>query len=253
MKPATHTVYRPRGLTDFAPAAIGPLALVNRHHPLQPGYTLSLLPPDERFPDILMERRAATLLSACLLAAGAAGKIVPVSGWRSRKEQQAIWDSTLAEEGEDFTRSYVAFPGCSEHETGLAIDLAAAAPQIDPIRPLLPWDGVCGVFRRLAPRYGFILRYPAHKTAVTGIAEEPWHFRYVGVPHAGYMARHDLCLEEYHDRLDQEPLALRLSNGCAVTVRRLPETAPLPPAAGPRQISRDNRGGLIVTDWEVAL
>ena len=59
-------------------------------------------------------------------ASAGAGRIVPVSGWRSRKEQQAIWDDTLAKQGEAFTRSYVALPGCSEHETGLAIDLAEA-------------------------------------------------------------------------------------------------------------------------------
>ena len=112
-------------------------------------------------------------------AAGAAGEIVPVSGWRPRAQQQSIWDDTMRKEGEAFTKQFVAKPGCSEHETGLAIDLARAA-HIDFIRPHLPYDGACGRFRALAAKYGFIQRYSREKTALTGIACEPWHFRYVG-------------------------------------------------------------------------
>lgn len=83
-----------------------------------------------------------------------------MSGWRSFGEQQSIWDDTLAKEGEAFTRQYVAFPGCSEHQTGLAMDLAKAAPSIDFIRPDFPDEGPCGTFRRLAAQYGLIQRYP---------------------------------------------------------------------------------------------
>ena len=60
----------------------------------------------------------------------------------------------------------------------------SAAEHIDFIRPDFPDDGVCGAFRRAAARYGFLERYTREKEALTGIAEEPWHFRYVGVPHA---------------------------------------------------------------------
>ena len=76
---------------------------------------------------------------------------------------------------------------CSEHQTGLAIDLGLASEEIDVIRPNFPYSGVCAAFRKQAADYGFILRYPAGKEAVTGIAYEPWHFRYVGVPHARFM------------------------------------------------------------------
>ena len=146
------------------------LMLVNRSHPLPDSTVPELAAPDPAYPEILMERRASLLLSACIRAAGGEGQIIPVSGWRSHAEQQAIWDDTMKKEGPSFTRSYVAYPGCSEHETGLAIDLALAAPEIDFIRPNFPYDGVCGSFRRLAPRYGFVERYRADKQAVTGIA-----------------------------------------------------------------------------------
>lgn len=253
MKTPTHLVRQPRHLGDFSDAAPGPLVLVNGRHPLQSGFAVALAPPDDRCPDILLEAQAARMLAACLQEVGAQGQIVPVSGWRSHQEQQAIWDDTLAREGEVFTRTYVAVPGCSEHETGLAIDLARAAETIDFIRPELPYDGICGDFRRAAPRYGFVERYRAHKTALTGIGAEPWHFRYVGVPHAQYMETHDLCLEEYLALLAEQPLTWPLASGRRVTVRRVSDLQTLPPARGPRQLSADNLGGFVVTDWEAAL
>ena len=176
---------------------ISTLVLVNAAHPLRGSETPDLAAPDPKYPGVLLERRAAERLAACIRAVGGAGRIVPVSGWRSRAEQQAIWDGTLAREGEAFTRQYVACPGCSEHQTGLAVDLGLAGPHIDFIRPDFPDEGVCRAFRLRAADYGFILRYPAGKEHITGIAHEPWHFRYVGAPHAARMAARNLTLEEY--------------------------------------------------------
>lgn len=234
--------------------ACGPLILVNPAHPLRPGPAPELTAPDWRFPDILLERRTAGLLSACVRAAGGPGEIVPVSGWRSRAEQQSIWDDTWAKEGESFTRRYVALPGCSEHQTGLAIDLGKRAESIDFIRPDFPDEGVCGAFRRLAAKYGFILRYRREKEAVTGIGAEPWHFRYVGAPHAALMEENGLCLEEYGAFLDTGPKRRTLSNGRRVEVFRVAcpggaVEAELP--EGCCQISGDNAGGFILTVWEV--
>lgn len=55
--------------------------------------------------------------------------------------------------------------------------------------------------RKNSWRYGFILRYPEEKKAVTGIRYEPWHFRYVGKKAAAYMHKHDLVLEEFWKKL----------------------------------------------------
>ena len=240
---------------SIAPA-LGALILVNRSHPLQGVPCPELAAPDPAHPHLLMERRAALLLAACIRDAGARGRIVPVSGWRSHKEQQEIWDDTMAKEGEAFTRQYVAFPGCSEHESGLAIDLAQTAPEIDFIRPEFPYDGVCGDFRRLAPRYGFVERYRADKQAITGIAAEPWHFRYVEIPHALLMENRRLCLEEYIDLLRQRELTCTLENGSRIRVRRL-DAPDLQnwnrPSTGTYQLSLDNTGGVIVTQWEGTL
>lgn len=250
MSRTERTVYGARHMADFSAVRPGPLALVNREYPLPGGFTVTLAPPVEAAPDILLEAQAARMLAACLDAIGAGGRIVPVSGWRSHAEQKQIWDDTLAKEGEAFTRAYVAWPGCSEHESGLAIDLAEAAEEIDFIRPAFPYDGICGAFRRAAAQYGFIERYRANKTALTGIAAEPWHFRYVGAPHAMLIEQRGLCLEEYIGLLAEGPLTCTLSNGRRATVRRVAAGAALPPAAGLRQLSGDNAGGLILTDWE---
>lgn len=233
---------------------MGPLILVNAAHPLSDAQSPELVAAGQQFPGVLLERRAAGLLAACLQAVGSRGAIVPVSGWRSRTEQQAIWDGSLAEYGEAFTRSYVALPGCSEHETGLAIDLGQAMDHIDFLRPVFPYDGVCGAFRRLAARYGFIQRYRRDKEALTGIAEEPWHFRYVGAPHALLMEQNGLCLEEYSAFLQAAPQRCRLPGGGAAQVSYIPcggeaTTAALPDSCC--QLSGDNDDGFILTAWEV--
>ena len=233
----------------------GPLVLVNAAHPLAEGSPPRLTGLEGGC--VFLERQAARLLDACVRAAGGWRDIVPVSGWRSRAWQRSIWDETLAAEGADFTRRYVAPPGCSEHETGLAIDLGKRAERIDFIRPEFPDRGACGAFRRLAAEYGFIQRYRRDKEALTGIAEEPWHFRYVGAPHARLMEDNGLCLEEYGDFLRAGPRTCVLSNGRRVTVsyRSCPcEAAEVSlPEDACFQTSGHNDGGLILTVWEAVL
>lgn len=231
----------------------GSLILVNRNHPLQGELIPDLVPLTGGWPDQHLDRTAARMLAAAIQAVHGAGQILPVSGWRSQAEQQAIWDDTLQREGADFTARYVARPGCSEHQTGLAVDLALSADTIDFIRPAFPYDGVCGAFRQVAARYGFIERYTEEKQDKTGIAAEPWHFRYVGVPHARILTDAGLCLEEYPAFLRAAPRVVRLENGCRVQVHYLPwngteTTCPAPGACW--QLSGTNEGGFILTVWE---
>ena len=230
----------------------GPLVLVNRQHPLKAAAGDGLTAVDGRHPDILLDRQAARLLAACIQKVRGETEIVPVSGWRSQEEQQRIWDDTLAESGPDFTRKYVAYPGCSEHQTGLAIDLGRAAGVIDFIRPAFPYDGICGAFRKAAAAYGFIQRYRREKESLTGIAEEPWHFRYVGAPHARLMGENGLCLEEYGDFLRQRPRSCPLPDGRLAQVFYVPcagEETEIQLPDGCCQVSGDNAGGFIVTAW----
>lgn len=232
----------------------GTLYLVNRAHPLpEEPAAEDLASVRSGQTEVRLHQRAKVMLDQLLAAVDGAGTIIPVSGYRPQTEQQAIWDDTLEREGEDFTRKYVALPGCSEHQTGLAIDLGEAAGEIDFIRPRFPEDGVCGAFRRAAAGYGFIQRYRREKEAVTTIAEEPWHFRYVGAPHAALMEENGLCLEEYRDFVAEQPRRCALAGGRAATVSWLPcpaEGLELPEPEGCWQISGDNAGGFFLTVWE---
>ena len=230
----------------------GLLILVNAEHPIQ-HMERPALAPAVPGSDILLDTRAAAMLSGLISRIGAAGEIVPVSGWRSEAEQREIWDGAMRESGEEFTRKYVALPGCSEHQTGLAIDLALRADNIDFIRPEFPYDGVCGRFRALAADYGFVERYQGGKEGVTGIAAEPWHFRYVGRPHARIMCEMGLCLEEYVEYLRAYPYPERLLEvrgevyEAEVGFAGARDTLGLPDA--PYQVSGNNVDGYIYTLW----
>ena len=231
----------------------GSLILVNAEHPLRDGRRPPLAPAAPGSA-VLLETRASAMLTGALERLGAVGEIVPVSGWRSRAEQQQIWDGSMAENGEDFTRKYVAIPGCSDHQTGLAIDLALRSDSIDFIRPDFPYDGVCGRFRAIAADYGFIERYPAGKEKITGIAAEPWHFRYVGRPHARLMRDMGLTLEEYVELLRGYPYPGRLlsaaGGGYDAFVGFSRSYTPQEHRA-PCQVSGNNVDGYILTLWRL--
>ncbi len=183
----------------------GNLVLVNGQYPYCSENVEPSLVPVHSDSMVLLERRATVLLSKLVSSIEGWPQISAVSGWRSRGEQREIYDQSLRDNGAAFTEQFVARPDHSEHQTGLAIDLGLRKPEIDFIRPDFPYSGICQTFREKAAAYGFIERYPKGKEAITGIAHEPWHFRYVGVPHAEIMTELDLTLEEYHDFIKQYP------------------------------------------------
>ena len=122
-----------------------------------------------------------------------------VSGYRSVEEQEnnrnLSIQNYLAEglsqaDAESVTNQYFAPADASEHTTGLAIDLLgteASYSQTDSAKWLA----------NNAHRFGFILRYQQNKESITGYNFEPWHFRYVGKVHAGFIYENELTLEEY--------------------------------------------------------
>lgn len=93
-----------------------------------------------------------------------------------------------------------AYPGTSEHNVGLAIDLLAKGSSDLSNNfektPQFKW------LMENAENYGFVLRYPKDKTDITEIIYEPWHYRYVGVEHAKKMNQLNMCLEEYIEYLE---------------------------------------------------
>ena len=118
-----------------------------------------------------------------------------------------------AEARQDALRT-VALPGRSEHQTGLAVDFNDVSQNFQRTEAY-QW------LQRHGAEYGFVQRYQKEKESVTGVSEEPWHYRYVGRAHAGRMEKGKLCLEEYVLSLEirkkqagvlQKPSVLRYNN-----------------------------------------
>jgi D-alanyl-D-alanine carboxypeptidase len=118
------------------------------------------------------------------------------SGFRSYETQEAIFKNEVATFGYEQAVLYVAVPGTSEHQTGLAMDITAKSVGLELVEAL---EGTAEGrwLAENAHHYGFILRYPKGKTNITGYAFEPWHFRYVGVDIAGEIYTKGITLEEY--------------------------------------------------------
>lgn len=120
------------------------------------------------------------------------------SGFRSYDYQMALYIKYVKEYGLDKTSSLVAYPGTSEHQTGLAIDFCALEDEYfsrDLNNEERLWlQGNCY-------KHGFILRYPSDKENITGYEFEPWHYRYVGKSLANHLTENDLTLEEYYLKL----------------------------------------------------
>ncbi len=128
-----------------------------------------------------------------------------ISAYRDRETQQGIIDRNVNEfmqsglseaEAREKTYETVQRVGCSEHETGLSLDLVdenifSLTEDLE-TNPTVKW------FMENCSEYGFILRYPKEKVDVTGINYEPWHFRYVGQEAARFMNEHNLTLEEFY-------------------------------------------------------
>jgi len=154
-----------------------------------------------------LERETAEALwkMADALKLAGAGEIQGTSGYRSYDTQVYLYNRKInyyLSLGYDRTNAeilagqVVAPPGTSEHQSGYAIDVdslyyATALNQSFAERSEGIW------LAEHCWEYGFILRYPENKTDITGYIFEPWHFRYIGAPHAEYIMKNNICLEEY--------------------------------------------------------
>lgn len=235
----------------------GNLLLVNAKFALKNTKVDDLVPVDLRFPNILLKREAAGALQRALEKISAGNAIVPVSGYRSVTEQIAIWNDSFKENGELFTRKFVALPDHSEHQTGFAIDLGLNKETIDFICPDFPYEGICDMFRKIAPEYGFIERYTKDKEKITGISHEPWHFRYVGCPHAQIIVQNEFSLEEYIEFIKayqrDNKIVFEQNGKMAAEIYFMPVAMDRIESSIPTdtkyQISGNNVDGFIVTVW----
>ena len=193
------------GNDDVEPAddeTLWNLILVNKEHPLQTNLTLTLTPLQN---GQSIDARAYPALQAMMDDAREEG-LSPLicSSYRTEARQQELYEAKVEEyrlsgysqaDAEAEAARWVAPPGTSEHETGLAVDIVAESNQhLDSTQ-----EGTAEQqwLMEHCWEYGFILRYPPEKSHITGISYEPWHYRYVGREAALAMQDSGQCLEEY--------------------------------------------------------
>jgi len=121
---------------------------------------------------------ALVAMFAASVAEGA-GEMQVQSGWRSYDVQVRVYNGWVSSLGQAQADAQSARPGFSEHQTGLSVD-------ISPVPLSCALDACFGStpqgqwLAENAWRFGYLLRYPADKVAITGFTYEPWHFRYIG-------------------------------------------------------------------------
>ena len=178
------------------------LMLVNAGHPLPDGFTVEVTQLSNGH---AIDARAYPALQEMMDAARAAG-LSPVicSSYRTNETQQRLFQQQVdayiergysEEDAEVEAAVWVAIPGTSEHELGLAVDIVDLSYQLldekQEQTPVQQW------LMEHCQEYGFILRYPTDKSSITGIGYEPWHYRYVGREAAEEIMSQGICLEEY--------------------------------------------------------
>lgn len=187
-----------------APSADDPLlVLVNRSHPLPADYAPALTKLSDW--DLSVASVVYEPLSQMLSDGRAAGLRFQIcSAYRTREEQQALFDEDVARymaqgmteaAAIEQTERYTMHPGCSEHETGLALDIVSLDNQL--LDETQSQTAETQWLHTHCWEYGFILRYPPEKGDITGIDFESWHYRYVGTEAAQYLHEYNLTLEEF--------------------------------------------------------
>lgn len=202
------------GATASEMATGGLLMLVNANNPLPSSYKPKLATVSQSYyslpsKDNRFDSRAAPHLEQMIHDARADGvQLVIVSGYRSMAYQTENFDRKVSQfRKEGYTEStasskaaiLVAPPGTSEHESGLAADIVSSDwyKKNADLTEAFDQTEAFAWLKKHAAAYGFILRYPKGKTAVTGISYEPWHWRYVGKENAEKINSLGECLEEY--------------------------------------------------------
>ena len=173
------------------------ILLVNADHPLpedySPGALVNLYQQKRHFllarDDLYLTEETFEAANRMFEAAeqqGLNGFIV-TSAYRTREDQQRIYLESA--------EGYAQKPGCSEHETGMAFDVTARSDDGN-----FEATKQCQWLKKNCHKYGFIQRYPEGKEQITGVAYEPWHYRYVGTETAQKIHASGLTLEEYLTR-----------------------------------------------------
>lgn len=174
--------------------------LVNKDNPLIKNYIpKDLIPAHSQYKDnLLISQQVYKAFKRMQQSAKQQGYEFDVmSGYRSYSYQENVYNKLLQEKGYTYTFRSVAKPGCSEHQTGLAIDICFYRNNHCYIEHELEGTEELNWLINNCTKFGFILRYPKEKENITGYNYEPWHYRYVGSL-AKILTKNNLTLEEYY-------------------------------------------------------
>ena len=122
--------------------------------------------------------------------------IVATSTYRSYDYQEKLYNNYVKDKGFYYADIASARAGHSEHQTGLAVDVADLSLDYDNFENTKEFNWMLNN----SYKYGFILRYPKANYLITGFKYEPWHYRYVGIDIATYIHKNKITLEEYKNR-----------------------------------------------------
>ena len=180
------------------------LRLVNKQHGLPSTYrspqltTLTIPTVYQKGSEkTLMTAEAAYALAKLYYAGRKQGHtLYALSAYRSYSTQKSIYHYWVSARGTSYASKYVALPGHSEHQTGLAVDMTSRRMRLG-LYESFDQSSEGKWMLQNAHRYGFILRYPKGKERITGYNYEPWHLRYVGVKEATLMKQQNWTLEEW--------------------------------------------------------
>lgn len=171
--------------------------LVNKHRKLDSDFVPNdLVEIDEKYTSEEGMKANKEAINAFIQMFKAATKedlgLVINSSYRSYSDQEEICESYRELYGNSYVERYVAQPGFSEHQTGLAFDIGSTSSRIFADSKEYEW------LQDNAYKYGFILRFSKKYEDITGFRNEPWHYRYVGKKIAKYIYEHNITLEEYY-------------------------------------------------------
>ena len=172
--------------------------LVNKLHQIPKGWVPDDLEPTIDNKNQKLRKEANAAYTKFYNDAKAKGiDIYSISGYRTNDTQTLYWNNQVKVYGEEYASQYSAYPGRSEHQLGLAIDVSYTT-QGNRLSEKVATSPIGKFIVSDAYKYGFILRYPKDKVAITNYGYEPWHLRYVGVELATKLHESGQTLEEYY-------------------------------------------------------
>ena len=174
--------------------------ITNKNHPIDSDYVpadLTIVNVNSNGTQYLRSEAASALVNMFEAARRDNINLYLVSGYRSYAQQLELYNTYVRTDGKALADQYDAIPGACEHQLGLAVDLSDDNRDHD-IDDSFETTAAYQWLLKHSYEYGYIFRFPRGKEAITGIAYNPWSFRYIGIEVAKKVYDSGLTLEEFY-------------------------------------------------------